>query len=224
LKDISLKYIQSKLSSSNIIEELFSSFTARWALNGPARSSFITCLVRFSHQQVMEMEIEVLHQNFTKKDPKLLVDYIQSAMSGEAAFFPTTLSLVYDRLIGKVLPKDTAPGPEPEKNYWSWGKTAETTNPFQASSSTSTAAPFFIATPAAFTITLTEPNLMCIRCCGLARLERLYDGLFCPRCSDDGKNGLGKRGRPYMKCSVCNFLRTTRVGMCPSRLCEATFV
>ena len=56
----------------------------------------------------MEMEIEALCQNFAKKDPKLLVDYVQSAASGEVPFFPVTLSLVYDKLAGTAFPKDSS--------------------------------------------------------------------------------------------------------------------
>src|SRR5882757_5270960 len=46
------------------------------------------------------MEIEFLHKRFTEKDPQLLMDHIRRMGSGEAPFFPTTLSLVYDKLIG----------------------------------------------------------------------------------------------------------------------------
>lgn len=53
------------------------------------------------------MEIEVLDA-CAEKDSKLLLDHIQSVVSGEASFFPTTLSLVYDRLIGKAFPKGSS--------------------------------------------------------------------------------------------------------------------
>src|SRR5882762_10457549 len=63
----------------------------------------------------MEMEIEVLY-NFVEKDPKLLMDHIQSVASGEVSFYPITLGLVYDRLIGSVFPKHTPSDPDPEKS------------------------------------------------------------------------------------------------------------
>ena len=51
------------------------------------------------------MEIEFLHQKFTEKDPKLLMDHIQRMASGEAPFFATTLGVVYDKLAEKAFPK-----------------------------------------------------------------------------------------------------------------------
>jgi len=56
------------------------------------------------------MEIQFLHETFTEKDPKLLIDHIQRMVSGEAPFFPTTLSLVYDRLAEQTFPKNIFPG------------------------------------------------------------------------------------------------------------------
>jgi len=52
------------------------------------------------------MEIQFLHEEFTKKDPKLLIDHVQRMMSGEAPLFSTTLSLVYDRLLEQAFPED----------------------------------------------------------------------------------------------------------------------
>jgi hypothetical protein len=40
IEEDALTSIQSKLSASNITQELFSSFTARWAPNGSDRSLF----------------------------------------------------------------------------------------------------------------------------------------------------------------------------------------
>jgi len=56
------------------------------------------------------MEIQFLHETFTEKDPKLLIDHIQRMVSGEAPFFPVTLSLVYDRLAEQTFPKNIFPG------------------------------------------------------------------------------------------------------------------
>ena len=179
----------------------------------------------------MDMEIEVLYQNFIKKDPKLLMDYIRNVASGEAVFFPTTLSLVYDRLIGRVFPKEPVSSPKVEKDPWdslgqdSWGQDYDTKNPFQASSPTSTAAPFFSWTPTVPPSTLTDQKMVkCVRCRKQARLEQLYEGLHCPWCSEDGRNGMGVKGRPYMTCSGCSLLRIMRIGTCQRGSCGATFL
>ena len=66
--------------------------------------------------------------------------------------------------------------------------------------------------------------LVCARCRGRAPLEQLYDGLHCPSCTEDGKNGKGKRGRPYMHCPACSRLRVTRVDHCPKAKCCAMFL
>jgi len=67
------------------------------------------------------MEIQFLHETFTEKDPKLLIDHIQRMVSGEAPFFPATLSLVYDRLVEQTFPKNVSPGSGP------WGSTKSQT-------------------------------------------------------------------------------------------------
>ena len=50
----------------------------------------------------MDMEIQFLHKNFTKKDPELLMGHIKKMASREAPFFATTLSLVFDKLVEKT--------------------------------------------------------------------------------------------------------------------------
>ena len=52
----------------------------------------------------MEMEIEFLHKTISGTAFKLVMDYIQSAASGESPFFPKTLSLVYDKLAERSFP------------------------------------------------------------------------------------------------------------------------
>ncbi|KAF9779859.1 hypothetical protein BJ322DRAFT_1113175 [Thelephora terrestris] len=86
IKEVASKDIQSQLSASNIMQELFSSFSV-------------------SNEAIMEMEIDFLHNNVIEKNPKLLTDYIRSMASGESPFFPTALSLVYDGLVGKTFSK-----------------------------------------------------------------------------------------------------------------------
>jgi hypothetical protein len=251
LKEVAFKFIQSKLSSSNIIEELFSSFAARWALNGPTHAPlFFYTQTSFSHQPIMKMEIEVLFQHLTKEDPKLLMDYIQSVTRGEATFFPTTLSWVYDRQMGREFPQGgTRSGPDSEKDPrpcgqnddwgygqnvdlaggqgedWGGNQNADTLDPLQASSSSSTPAPTFAATPTTPATTFADQQwLTCARCRKKAKLEQLLDGLHCPRCTEDGKNGLGVMGRPYMRCSKCTALRTRRKKVKCKTACGAVFL
>jgi len=86
------------------MQELFSSFAARWARNGPSHSS-LSHFCPSSHKEILDMEIQFLHENFTEKDFRSLMDHIQSMASGEAPFFATTLSLVYGGLIRKAFSK-----------------------------------------------------------------------------------------------------------------------
>ena len=159
------------------------------------------------------MEIEVLCQNFAKKDPKLLVDYVQSAGSGEVPFFPVTLSLVYDKLVGTAFPKGSSSDSNPEKTPGDLAVTTPNTSQASGTASVTALPPASDASPS------TAPR--CVRCRRYTQLEDLYDGLHCPWCPETGKNGLGIRGRPFMACSECNFLRTTRVDECLR--CGATF-
>ena len=62
---------------------------------------------------------------------------------------------------------------------------------------------------------INRRQLKCTRCNRYANMEQLQDGLHCPWCPATGRNGLGLKGRPYMRCYECNFLRTTNVGQCP---------
>jgi len=64
----------------------------------------------FSHKAVMDMEIQFLHDNFTEKDSKLLMEHIRRMASGEAPSFATTLSLVYYKLVEKVFPRPVPSG------------------------------------------------------------------------------------------------------------------
>ena len=55
----------------------------------------------FSHKDIMDTEIDIFLENFTDEDPESLMDHIQRMSSGEAPFFPTTLSLLYGKLAEK---------------------------------------------------------------------------------------------------------------------------
>ena len=184
------------------------------------------------------MEIEVLYQNFIKNDPKHLVDYIQRVASGEAPFFPTTLSLVFEKLIGTKLPKSDS-----EKSLE--GQNVTTPRPAQASSSTSIVAPSSISTsnasssttptvtrppvaiPPAFPISVARPLpgpdqkwLLCRVCRGFTRVAYLSGGLHCPRCRPVVK----KIKQALMVCTGCGRKRATTVNTCIGATCRARFM
>jgi len=234
VKEDALKDIQSKLSVSNILQELNSSFSV-------------------SHEAVMKMEIDFLHKNITGKHPKLLTDYIQSMASGESPFFPAALSLIFDGLVGRIFPKQYSftfgPGNFPRGRSVTTptlsqpsSRASASASPFNfnanspitptvAGPSTFTPAPTFVSRPpvpsptaAPSSTPIKQKALKCIRCSEHARLGQLYGGLHCPRCPDTGKNGTGVKGRPYMCCSGCNQFRTKPVDYCSRAKCNAKFL
>lgn len=162
----------------------------------------------------MEMEIEVLFKNVADKDPKLLMDHIKNVADGGVSFFPTTLSLVYDRMIGKAFPKHHHSGSGPEKHP-AGGRSSflpSTSNPGS-----------WAAGPPNVPTSNLKRWLKCVRCYEVVLSVKLYDGLYCPRCPSTGKNGMGARGRPFTVCSGCGLLRIERVDTCPKGSCGATF-
>ena len=58
----------------------------------------------------MDMEIQFLHETFTGKEPELLANHIRRLGTREAWFFPTTLSLVFDRLVEKTVARSVPSG------------------------------------------------------------------------------------------------------------------
>jgi hypothetical protein len=158
------------------------------------------------------MEVQFLHERFTEKDPKLLVDHIRRMASGEAPFFPTTLSLVYGKLVEKAFPKLTCAS----------GVTSSSTiNP---ASSSNLEIPAPTPRPAPLSSTTKWRWLKCVRCGENARLRELHNGLYCPRCSGNGKIGKVKRGRPFMLCLGCSRWRVTRLDECPKSECRGRFM
>jgi len=180
------------------------------------------------------MEIQFLHEQFTDNDPKLLMDHIQRMTAGEAPFFPTTLSFVYDKLIEKAFTQHTSPGSGLEKS--TGGQSVMVPNsPIEASTSisritpppaASVTPPSSLQTPAPnpepISPSTTAPRawLRCNQCGEHAPLEDLYDGLRCPQCPSRG----GKKGRPFMQCEFCNIVRVTRRDDCIKILCRAMFI
>jgi hypothetical protein len=47
--------------------------------------------------------------------------------------------------------------------------------------------------------------------------------LHCPWCSENGKNGKGVKGRPYMCCWGCSRVRTTLIDHCAKMKCGVKF-
>ena len=177
------------------------------------------------------MEIEVLYRNFLKNDPKQLMDYIQRVASGEAPFFPTTLSLVFEKLIGTKFPKPDSEQP-PE------GQNVTTSNPVQASSSTvvapasistsnggSSTTPTVTPPPTISPLAYPPPNagkmwLRCVRCRECTRVANLTGGLRCPWCLPL----VMQMKEASMACTGCGRKRTGRVDTCTAADCRAIFM
>ena len=190
------------------------------------------------------MEIKFLHEKFTEKDPKLLMNHIQRMASGEAPFFPTTLSLVYGKLVqnafAKYAPFGFGPGnctgsqsfihpsPHPQASTSTSNVPSSSIVDLAASSSTveltasssDLQAPASVHGPVLTTTPTSLTRLKCVRCGGLTRLQDLYEGLRCPLCPATGKKGR----RPFMRCASCNTMRTARRDDCCKKKCGGRFM
>ena len=179
----------------------------------------------------MDMEIEFLHKSFTDKDPKLLVEHIQRMADGEAPFFATTLSLVYDKLVEKAFAQSIPSGSGLGKSV-EVRAVVDPCPPFQASPSASSVPltpvsgypPSFSALdpgpePAPSDTPTPLTWLRCNQCRELVGLEDLFDGLRCPHCPPRS----AKKGRPYMQCSLCRVVRVTPRNSCIKISCGARF-
>ena len=161
-----------------------------------------------SHKAIMDAEVEFLHKSLAKQNSKkLLMEHIERMASGEAPFFPTTLSLVYDTLVEGYFPQTTS-GPHPGKSRGDQGVTNSTD---QATNSTSHTNP-----PSAPRVSWLE----CTKCGVYSGLQDLYEGMRCPTCPETGAQG----GRPCMKCQLCDVIYWTRRVDCVNRKCRAQFV
>ena len=177
--------------------------------------SFLHAWTSFSHQVVTDMEIRFLHENFTEKDPKLLMEHIQRMAAGKAPFFAPTLRLVYKKLIEKSFARPVPSGSGS-------GKSAEVESAadFYYSFQRSISIPSDSPTPTPGDAVATELTwLQCNRCRGIARLAELYGGMRCPQCPS--KRGL--KGPPLMQCSICRVMRIVRTDTCLEITCGARF-
>jgi len=151
---------------------------------------------------------------FIGKDSKSFTDHIQRMASGEAPFFSTTLSLVYDGVIEKLFTKCDPPGRDPSELAEGQSTTPRVTPP--STPHTPTYIPGPISPSASGKLTW----LKCARCSGFAQLQVLFDGLYCPQCP----SGSGIRGRPFMRCQLCQAVRVTRTDSCKTRVCQGRFM
>jgi hypothetical protein len=189
----------------------------------------------FSHKAVFDMEIEFFHERVTKKDPELLIAYIGRMASGDAPFFPTTLSLVYDKLVENAFPNHTPSGRDPGsptlRESTSTLTVATSSTPIVTSSSainlaSSSRLQAPAPTPTVPSTTATKlARLVCIRtgCRRITSISNLYDGLHCPQCPETGLNGKGETGRPFMRCAECKTMRDRRVDICSKSVCGGRF-
>ena len=183
----------------------------------------------------MDLEIEYLNNNLTKENSKkLLMEHIERMASGEAPFFSTTLSLVYDTLVEESSPQTTASGSHPGKSPGTGdqgvtGSTDHATNPASHANPPSTSTPTVTSPPSPQTSspTLGSPStaarlvwLECTKCGGYWGLKDLYEGVHCPRCPEMSV----QEGRPRMKCRSCNVTLETERADCINRNCRARFV
>ena len=179
------------------------------------------------------MEIQFIHAK--EMDHKLLIDHIQRMASGEAPFFPTTLSLVYDKLLEKAFTKHTPFGSGP--GDCTEGKSpTHPIPPSQATTSSSSITSSFVIGPAASSSNLQPRSstrgpvplittaklgqLKCVRCGEVAPLRDLYGGLYCPRCQKSCRSVR----RAFMQCRSCGIWRTMQRGDCCKGGCGRRFM
>jgi len=178
---------------------------------------------------VLDMEIQFLQERFNEKDPEFPIDHIRRMASGEAPFFPTTLSLVYKKLAEKAFPKHASSGSGLDRHTEGQNVTTPTPSPrtsASVSSTTSTSSlqvPTSIPVSAPPIITESEPvRLVCIECGVSSLLQQLHNGLYCPR-------GLGwaawgeARHTKCMRCPLCRVVRGARRDDCSGKECRVRF-
>ena len=197
-----------------------------------------------SHTLVMDMEIQFLHETFTGKGPKLLMNHIRRMGTGEVPFFSTTLSLVFDRLVEKASARSVPSGSGSGKSTEIQDTAVHTTLPqastsaFQTPVVSTSAFPTFwasvsassssrppVPTPVPVSRSVPSSNqpplawLVCNKCGRRASSAGLYQGLRCPKCPSRSV----KKGRPYMYCQLCGNVRAKARAKCTTKACRATF-
>ena len=180
------------------------------------------------------MEIDFFRRNLTEENPELLMEHIQRMASGEAPFFSATLSLVYRKLFEKVFPLPIAPVQGPRKSPIPRDRNVTKPTPVTRapSSISNTRAPTSsttllsnrkTASPVPRKVLLNTIGgtelLKCFQCGERAKVAELHNDLYCSRCP----SGSGFTGRPYMRCPLCNAVRTVRRSNCLNIICRARF-
>ena len=180
----------------------------------------------------MDMEIQFLHETFPGKGPKLLMDHIRRMGSGEAPFYSTTLSLVYDKLVEKTIAQSVLSGSGLGKSIEILDTTVDTALPqasaftfpnSQSSGTASSSSQPPVPTPAPASPSISSNNrlawLVCNKCGKPASLGELYNGLQCPKCPPRGK----RMRRPYMECQLCGASRSSLSDKCLHKRCLTKF-
>lgn len=92
--------IRSQLDKNNIVQELFSPFTAEWVIPESLRFIELMCLPRGRHKDVREMEHELFQSKLKPLvDRALLSDMIESSSSGEHPHRTAAVELILERSI-----------------------------------------------------------------------------------------------------------------------------
>jgi len=159
---------------------------------------FVLTWAPSSHKEVLDMEIQFFHERVTEKDPKLLINHLQRMASGEAPFFPTALSLVFDKLAETAFQKRTPFGPA-SGGYTEGERLVRPTPLPKASTSTSNIPPPPVVDAIALSSNLQAPAstrrhippltthgttwLKCRQCDCASLLKNLRGGLRCPQCA-----------------------------------------
>jgi hypothetical protein len=106
----------------------------------------------------MDMEVEFLRRDFTEQNLKSLMDHVQRMATGEAAFFPATLSLIYGGLFQKVFPEPATSGSllggSPEAGGESVARSAPAVQPRNSSAARSSNSTYRIKFPSVRAILL----------------------------------------------------------------------
>ena len=188
-----------------------------------------------SHKEVLDMEIQFLQDRVTGKKPKLLIDGIQRMASGEAPFFPTTLSLVFDKLVEKACTKRTSFGFGSGPGGCTEGESSiHPTTPKMSTQTSNIPPPPIVgaiasssnlqapASTCGLVPPVTTPDLAWLKCqqCGeVARFRDLHETLRCPQCPPRSV----KKGRPFMKCASCDTPQTAPREDCVGKKCRRRF-
>lgn len=140
-----------------------------------------------SDDKILHMESDLLFSEFENdKTSREIQEHIRAMSCGKIAFQAETLGFVYHKLSTKKREaiQNTPKSPKASSSGWYTEPSSED----------------------------PETTVYCTRI-HLPRhayaLSELLQGLYCPSCSEYGKNGRGELGRPFTRCGLCGTLRDT---------------